>query len=181
MSYLYLKALHIIFIVTWFAGLFYIIRLFIYQTEANQKPEPDRSILVDQLKLMSSRLWYIITWPSAILTQILGFWLLFTVYGFHIPGWLWIKLILITLLFGYQLYSHIIFKKLQRDEYKFSGQWLRFYNEVATLLLFAIVFIVILKQALPALWGIVGIIGLALVLTIATKWYKRYRIRNENK
>ena len=75
MDFLYLKALHIIFVVTWFAGLFYIVRLFIYQTEAAQKPEPAREILQTQYKLMSKRLWYIITWPSAILASIFAFWI----------------------------------------------------------------------------------------------------------
>ncbi|MFT7381507.1 MAG: putative membrane protein, partial [Roseivirga sp.] len=72
----YIKALHIIFIVTWFAGLFYIVRLFIYQVEAAEKPEPDRTILGDQLKIMANKLWYIITWPSAVLTLIFGTWMI---------------------------------------------------------------------------------------------------------
>ncbi len=63
--YNYIKALHLIFVVTWFAGLFYIPRLFIYHIEATDKPSPDKEILSDQLKLMTKRLWYIITWPSA--------------------------------------------------------------------------------------------------------------------
>ena len=70
MEYLYLKSLHIVFVVTWFAGLFYIVRLFIYHTEANDKPEPDRSILFKQFVHMERLLWYVITWPSAILTLI---------------------------------------------------------------------------------------------------------------
>ena len=69
----YIKALHIIFIVSWFAGLFYIVRLFVYQTEALAKAEPERSILSKQLKLMAYNLWNIITIPSAIITLILGF------------------------------------------------------------------------------------------------------------
>jgi len=72
MDYFYLKALHIIFIVTWFAGLFYIVRLFIYHTEAQDEEEVARIILQKQYKIMSKRLWYGITWPSAILTAILG-------------------------------------------------------------------------------------------------------------
>ena len=78
MSYLYLKALHIIFVVTWFAGLFYIVRLFIYHTEALAKNEPERSILSDQLAIMTKKLWYIIAWPSAVITLIMGVSLLIT-------------------------------------------------------------------------------------------------------
>ena len=70
--YIYLKALHIIFIVTWFAGMFYIVRLFIYNTEAAGKAEPERGILQGQFSVMIRRLWFGITWPSAILTLILG-------------------------------------------------------------------------------------------------------------
>jgi putative membrane protein len=75
-DYNYIKALHIIFVVNWFAGLFYMPRLFIYATEANEKPEPDKSILVKQLQLMQRKLWYIITWPSAVITLCLAVWLL---------------------------------------------------------------------------------------------------------
>ena len=67
MSYLYIKSLHLIFVITWFAGLFYIPRLFIYQIEAHQKPEPEKGILYKQLGLMAKRLWFIITWPSMVL------------------------------------------------------------------------------------------------------------------
>jgi putative membrane protein len=66
------KALHIIFIVTWFAGLFYIVRLFVYQAEADQKEEPEKSILSKQYKIMAKRLWYGITWPSFVLTLLFG-------------------------------------------------------------------------------------------------------------
>ena len=74
----YVKALHIIFIVTWFAGLFYIVRLFVYQREALDKEEPERSIIGSQLALMAGRLWYMITWPSAVLTLIFGIWTLWS-------------------------------------------------------------------------------------------------------
>ena len=75
--YNYIKALHLIFVITWFAGLFYIPRLFIYHIEANKKGSPDREILGTQLKLMAKRLWYIITWPSAILATIFAILLLY--------------------------------------------------------------------------------------------------------
>lgn len=74
--YLYIKALHIIFVVNWFAGLFYMPRLFIYATEANEKPEPEKTILIEQFKIMQRKLWYIITWPACIITMSFGIWLL---------------------------------------------------------------------------------------------------------
>ena len=76
MDPLVVKALHIIFIVTWFSGLFYMVRLMIYHSEAMKKEEPARTILIDQFKIMEGRLWYIIAVPSMILTLIFGTWLL---------------------------------------------------------------------------------------------------------
>ena len=70
--YDYLKSLHIIFVITWFAGMFYIVRLFIYNTEANEKAEPERSILQRQFNIMIKRLWLGITWPSAIVVLLRG-------------------------------------------------------------------------------------------------------------
>ena len=90
--YFYIKALHIIFIVTWFSGLFYIVRLFVYSAEANAKTEPEKSILLKQFSIMQKRLWYGITWPSAILTLIFGTWI-GILYG-SLPTWLLVKLLL---------------------------------------------------------------------------------------
>src|ERR1017187_578016 len=109
---IYILPLHIIFVVTWFAGLFYIVRLFIYHTEAEKKPEPERTILQDQYKIMEQKLWYVITWPSMILTYVFGITLLYNLYGIHIPPWLLVKL---TFVFGLTLYhfqNHAIYRKL---------------------------------------------------------------------
>src|SRR5581483_8229176 len=92
--YLYVKAFHIIFVVTWFAGLFYIVRLFIYNREAQDQPEVERAILQKQFSIMIRRLWLGITWPSCILTAILGTWL--TILLGSIPGWLAIKIIFVV-------------------------------------------------------------------------------------
>src|ERR1043165_9380448 len=104
MTALYLKAIHIIFIVTWFAGMFYIVRLFIYNTEANAKAEPERSILQKQFNVMIRRLWFGITWPSAIITLIIGPWVMLNAGWdkliFQPAGkWLLIKLIFVILLY----------------------------------------------------------------------------------
>jgi putative membrane protein len=74
--YNYIKSLHLIFVITWFAGLFYIPRIFIYHIEATKKPVIEKEILTAQLKIMAKRLWFIITWPSAILAILFGSWLL---------------------------------------------------------------------------------------------------------
>ena len=173
--YLYIKALHIIFVVTWFAGLFYIVRLFIYHTEALEKDEPDRSILSNQLAMMSKKLWYIITWPSAVITLILG-----TILILLLPDWLelpfmHVKLALVLVLFIYHLYCHKIYQTLQKGLVKFTSFRLRIFNEVATLLLFAIVFLVVLKNEINWIWGTIGLVSFAVVLMIAIKLYKKIR------
>ena len=118
--YIYIKALHIIFVVTWFSGLFYIVRLFIYSAEANLKSEPERAILLKQLGIMQSRLWYIITWPSAILTLIFGgsLWYLLG----SLPTWLLVKLCFVVGLFLYHLSLHNIFKQQSKGVFKYSSQ-----------------------------------------------------------
>ena len=101
MDFLYIKALHIIFIVTWFAGLFYIVRLFIYHAEAEKKEEPAKSILQEQYRLMEKRLWYIITWPSAILASIFAFWMLYDQPMFLSMPWMHVKLTFVLALYFY--------------------------------------------------------------------------------
>ena len=175
MDYLYLKALHIIFVITWFAGLFYIVRLFIYHTEALEKAEPDRSILSSQLTLMSKKLWYIITWPSAIITVILGTSLLISQPSWLKMPFMHIKLGFVFLLILYHLACHGIFRQLQKRNAKYSSMQLRVFNEAATLILFAIVFLIVLKNEISWIWGTMGLISFAIVLMIAIKLYKRLR------
>src|SRR5512140_2241257 len=126
-QYLYLKALHIIFMVTWFAGLFYFPRLCIYNTEANDKPAPVKAALQEQFGIMMKRLWYGITWPSAILTLILGPWVLFRGGWNKIlfqPGvkWLLVKLVFVVFLYAYHFTLHAILKQELRGEFKYSSQ-----------------------------------------------------------
>ena len=127
--YLYVKALHIIFVITWFAGLFYMVRLFVYSAEVNEKPEPERSILLKQFGLMQKRLWYGITWPSAILTLIFGTWIGILYRG--LPTWLLIKLFFVAGLFAYHIILHVIFKQQQKENFKWTSYQLRIWNEVA--------------------------------------------------
>jgi putative membrane protein len=175
MTFLYLKALHIIFIVTWFAGLFYMVRIFIYQTEAHEKPEPDRSILTNEYKRNGKRLWLGITWPSAVLTLIFGTVLLLQVPEYLKMGFMHIKLTLVLLLYVYQFACQYLYKKLQKDIYKYSSFQLRIWNEVATILLVGIIFIIVLKSAMSLVWGIVGLIAFSLLLMAAIRLYKKMR------
>lgn len=174
MTYLYLKSLHIIFVVTWFAGLFYMVRLFIYTTEANQKEEPEKSILHKQLLLMQNRLWFIIAWPSAILTLIFGTWLAIE-SGFWTMPWFHLKLLFVIGLLLYHIICHKIFVQLANGVFKYSSTKLRIWNEVATLFLFAIVFIVVLKNTLSWIWGILGLVLIGVLLMLGIKIYKKIR------
>ena len=175
MDYLSLKALHIIFIVTWFAGLFYIVRLFIYQTEALNEEEPARTILHTQLSKMARLLWFVITWPSAVITLILGVSLLISQPLWLQAPFMHIKLGFVFLLYSYQILCHRIYLKLQNGEVSYSSTQLRIWNEVATIILVAVVFLVVKKDQISWLWGTLGIISFAIVLMLAVKIYKRIR------
>ncbi|HTQ63908.1 MAG TPA: CopD family protein [Puia sp.] len=171
--YNYIKALHIIFIVTWFSGLFYIVRLFIYNTEAEEKEESQRIVLHSQFQIMIRRLWLGITWPSAILTLVFGSWMWYLLGV--LPQWLIVKLIFVAGLYLYHLSLHSIYRQQMIGIFRFTSQQLRIWNEIATIFLFAIVFIVSVKQALGWLWGIVGLLALMIVLMTAIRIYKRIR------
>jgi len=178
--YNHIKALHLIFVVTWFAGLFYIPRLFIYHIEASGKPSPDKEILTTQLKLMTKRLWNIITWPSAILCSFFAVWLLVLNTGFLQMPWMQIKLVFVLLLFLYHLKCHQIFKQLQRNEIKYTSRFMRIWNEGATLILFAVIFLVILKSTFNWIFGVAGIIVLGILLMLGIRIYKRIQEKNPN-
>ena len=175
MTFLYLKAIHIIFIVTWFAGLFYMPRIFVYIVEAHGQAEPEKSILLRQLKMMASRLWYAITWPSAIITLVIGTSMIINQPEWLQKGFMHIKLTLVFLLYLYHFSLHVIFLQLQRDVVKYSSQQLRFWNEVATLFLISIVFLIVLKNALSMVWGLVGIITVSIVISMGIAIYKKFR------
>ena len=178
--YNYIKALHLIFVITWFAGLFYIPRLFIYHIEAHQKPSPEKEILSEQLKLMTKRLWYIITWPSAILATMFAVWLLILFPQWLQQSWMHIKLGFVVLLIAYHIKNHLIFKKFQKNEINYTSNYMRIWNEGATLILFAVVFLVILKGTFNWLFGVLGIIVLGILLMLGIKLYKRVRKKNPN-
>lgn len=175
MDFLHLKALHIIFVVTWFAGLFYIVRLFIYHVEANEKPEPEKSILQKQYQLMEKRLWYIITWPSAIITSIFAFWMLFKNPAYLQLPWMHVKLSFVLGLYMYHGFCDYIFRQLQNNIIKYTSTQLRILNEVSTVILIAVVFLVVVKNAINWIYGVIGIIGVSLLLMIAIKGYKKLR------
>ncbi|GAA4279372.1 CopD family protein [Aquimarina mytili] len=176
--YNYIKSLHLIFVITWFAGLFYIPRLFVYQIEAFDKPSPDKEILGKQLKLMAKRLWFIITWPSAILATLFAIWLLILMPAWLEQPWMHVKLGFVVLLFGYHFKCHHIYKQLQNDIIKWSSNQMRMWNEGSTIILFAVIFLVVVRDAVNWIYGVVGIVLLSVLLMLGIKLYKR--IRNKN-
>lgn len=178
--YNYIKALHLIFVITWFAGLFYMPRLFMYHIEATLKPSPQKEILSEQLKLMSKRLWRIITWPSAILATVFAIWLLLLMPEWLQQSWMHVKLGFVAMLILYHLKTHQIFKQLQHDEVKYTSRFMRIYNEGATLILFAVIFLVVLKSTNNWIFGVVGILVLGVLLMLGIKLYKRIRDKDPN-
>jgi putative membrane protein len=181
--YNYLKSLHLIFVITWFAGLFYIVRLFVYQIEANDKPSPEKEILQNQYKIMTYRLWYIITWPSAILASVFAFWMLFfTDIGkaWLLMPWMHMKLGFVFLLYLYHIKCHQMYLQLQNDEVKYTSNFMRLWNEGATIILFAVVFLVILKNAVNWIYGVLGIFIFSITIMLGFKMYKRIRERNKS-
>lgn len=176
MDFLYLKALHIIFVVCWFAALFYIVRLFIYTAEAQKKEEPAKSILTQQLVIMQKRLWYIIGWPSMVGTFIFGGWMLFENAGYYLSqAWMLLKLISVGLLAIYHIQCQVILRRQAKGHFTQSSIRLRLMNELATVFLVAIVFLVVLKSTSGLLVGILGLFGFAAVLMIAVFIYKKNR------
>lgn len=178
--YNYIKSLHLIFVITWFAGLFYIVRLFVYHIEANSKPSPEKEILIKQYKLMAYRLWFIITWPSAVLATIFAILLLTIMPQWLQQGWMHVKLTFVFLLFLYHFKCHSIFKQLQRDEVRHTSNFMRLWNEGATIILFAVVFLVILKNAVNWVFGVLGIMAFSILIMLGFKFYKRIREKNNS-
>jgi protoporphyrinogen IX oxidase len=173
--YFYIKALHIIFIVTWFAGMFYMPRLFIYNREAQEKSAVEKDVLTKQFTIMMTRLWYGITWPSAVLTLIFGPWV--WLHFNALPQWLLIKLVFVLLLYVYHLSLHGIYKQQVKGIFKYTSQQLRIWNEVATIFLIAIVMLATVKQSLSVVWGLVGLVLFIVVLVSAIKIYKAIRTK----
>ncbi|MEQ1733251.1 MAG: CopD family protein [Bacteroidia bacterium] len=177
MNLLYIKALHIVFVVTWFAGLFYIWRLFVNYVEAGERTEPAKTILQDQFLIMMKRLYYGITWPSAILASFFGFYMMFGMYGWLWvkQPWLHIKLSFVLLLWIYHVYGQRILTQITEGTCTKSSTFFRLMNELASVFLIAIIFVVVLKDTLSWIWGLVGLAIVIAVLLVAIKAYKKMR------
>jgi len=175
--YQYFKAVHIVFVISWMAGLFYILSLFIYHTEANDKSEPEKSILLKQFVKMEATLWKIICQPAMVISVLAGVGMLTLNSSLLQADWMWVKLGFVVALLIYHFICQQIVKSLKNSRFKMTSFQLRLWRELATIFMIAIVFVVILKNALNWIYGLVGIMGIALVIMIAVKLYKNYRLR----
>lgn len=178
MIYLYAKALHIIFMVCWMAGLFYMPRLFIYHTEAKLKSDIEYQVLHEQFMVMERRLWWVITTPAMYITVASALTMLYLSPGLLSQGWMHVKLTFVAGLLFYHFKSQQIMKLLALGKSTWSSSQLRLWNEVSTIILFAIVFLVIFRSAIDWIYGVLGLLGLAVLLMVLIKLYKRYRSRN---
>lgn len=150
-------------------------RLLVHLIEANEKSEPEKSILTKQLTKMASALWFGITWPSAIVTLIIGVSMLINQPSWLQHGFMHIKLTLVFFLYAYHISVHYLFRQLRQNVVKFSSTQIRFWNEVATLFLISIVFLIVLKNALSIVWGIAGLLVVTFLIMMGIRIYKKYR------
>lgn len=177
--YLYLKAIHIIFVVSWMAGLFYVVRLFIYHTEAQEKTDVERRVLSDQFVIIEKKLFNIITTPAMILTLLAGIAMVYINPHLLQESWLHIKLGFVVGLIVYHFVCLYMMLQMRKGVYKFTSTKLRIWNEVATILLFAIVFLAVLKNALSWIFGVIGLLIFSLIIMSAVKIYKYYRLKDQ--
>ena len=178
MAYLYVQAIHIIFVVSWMAGLFYTVRLFVYHIEANEKSETERVVLQRQFVLIEHKLWYYITTPAMVLTVLAGGGMLYINPALLSANWMLVKLGFVVALLAYHFICQRIMGQLKQGIFRWSSTQLRLWNEVATILLVAIVFTVVLKSSVDWIYGLSGLIIFAVVIMTAVKIIKRYRLKN---
>ena len=178
--YQYFKAVHIVFVISWMAGLFYILSLFIYHTEANDKEEPEKSILIAQFTKMEATLWKIIATPAMIISVLAGVCMLSLNPGLLEANWMLVKLGFVVGLLIYHFICQRIVSQLKNNQYKLSSFQLRLWRELATIFMIAIVFVVILKSAINWIYGLIGIMGVAMAIMIAVKLYKNYRLKKKH-
>ncbi len=179
MNILLFKSLHIIFVVTWFAGLFYLPRLYIYQTESLKYQGNERKVLHDHFKLMSRRLLFGITWPSAIMVAIFGFTTANIYWPWTDHPWLIVKLCFVFFLYLYHFSLHWLYGELKNDRYPLTPMQLRMWNEVSSIFLVAIVFLVIFKSILQMGHALIGLILFIVILLIAIRVYRFVREKND--
>ena len=181
MAYSWFKAFHIIGVVVWFAGLFYLVRLFIYHIEAEQESEPAQSILKKQYQIMEKRLYNIITTPGMLVTVACAIGLLVTQPEWLHQTWLHFKLGFVVLLLGYHHYCKRLMRQLEAGTCKWTSKQMRALNEAPTLLLVAIVLLAVFKDSLPTDTTVWVIFGLVVLMAVTIQLYARKRRLDKEK
>jgi putative membrane protein len=181
MAYYWFKAFHLIGVVVWFAGLFYLVRLFVYHAEASEQPEPAQTILKNQYQIMEKRLYHIITTPGMVVTVAMAIALLTTEPEVLKDGWLHIKLAFVAALVVYHFYCGRIMRQLAAGKCNWSGQHFRALNEAPTVLLVAIVLLAVFKNNLPTDMTAWGIFGMIVVMAVTIQLYAKKRKRDKEK
>ena len=181
MAYYWFKAFHLIGVVVWFAGLFYLVRLFVYHAEARLEPEPAQSILKKQYELMEKRLYGIITTPGMIVTVACAIGLISTEPGVLKSGWLHIKLAMVAVLIGYHFFCQRIMNQLAKDECNWTGQQFRALNEAPTILLVIIVLLAVFKNSLPLDLTTWLIVALVIAMIASIQLYAKKRRQDKEK
>ncbi|MDB2394274.1 CopD family protein, partial [Flavobacteriaceae bacterium] len=153
-------------------------RLMVYMVEAAERPQPETDIIIPQLQLMMRRLWQIITVPSAILGLIFGLWMLWINPFLLGKSWMLVKLVFVGLLILYHIQTHRFYKAFLQRNCQRSASFFRIWNEGATLILFAVIFLAILKDSIHWIFGLLGLFGLTFLLMLGIRVYKRYRNKN---
>ncbi len=179
--YMWFKSFHIIGVVVWMAGLFYLPRLFIYHVEANEHSEPTRSILKKQFQIMEKRLLNIITTPGMVVTVVMAVGLVVSQPEWMRDGWLHIKLSLVALLIGYHFYCVYLMNQLHAERCRWTPKQLRAFNEAPTILLVAIVLLVVFKNDLPTSATAWIIFGMVLLFAVTIQLYARKRRLDKEK
>lgn len=181
MAYYWFKAFHLIGIVVWFAGLFYLVRLFVYHAEASQKPEPAQTILKTQYEIMEKRLYNIITTPGMAVTVAMAVGLISTEPEILKSGWLHIKFAFVALLLAYHFFCGRIMKKLEKGDCQWTGQQFRALNEAPTVLLVVIVLLAVFKNNLPLDLTTWLIFALVIAMAASIQLYAKKRRLDQEK
>ncbi len=176
------KTLHIVGFTAWFAGLFYLVRMFVYHVESRAEVKEKSSVLVPQFELMEQRVYKIICNPGMMLTWFCGISMI-VINGkdwFVANTWLHSKILLLLLLTCYHLYCKRIMNGLKQGKDILSGYQFRLFNEVPTLFLVSIVLLAVYRNSLNYGYALIGMIGFILFMIIMTKIYKKIRDKNPN-
>ncbi len=179
-SYLWFKALHIIGVVVWFAGLFYLVRLFIYHVESKEYNSVDvQEAFHIQYTLMERRLANIITTPGMVLTVSMAIGLLYMQPSYLSEFWMQLKLTFVLLLLIYHFYCYKLMSQLENKKCRWTGRQLRILNEMPTLFLVTVVMLVVFKSNFPTSAATWLIFGLILFMAVSIQLYARYRRLNK--